>query len=137
MLRRVVVLTAIATALSAVAAFAFAPRLGHLGGAWSRRAAWVGHGFTPALTGDAHTPAGDANQSVGGAPGTYCPIPARNSGGSAPTDQRDSIDTALSSALTTQAASVPSDAKNDLLAPLPAAMCKVVAPPTPAASILP
>jgi hypothetical protein len=134
MLRRALVLTVVAVALSAAGALAFAPSFAHVSRALSRGGIWFTRGFTPVPAArDSQSTAGDGFlQNGAGVPGTYCPIPPRNAmtsiaSPSASNDpQMSSSDSAASSG------------KIELLAAPPAASCPVPPPATPAPkSILP
>jgi hypothetical protein len=129
MLRRVLVVTAIAVALSAAGALAFAPGFSRVSHAWSLGGLWSGHGFTPVpQSADARGAADDLLlQNEGGVPGTYCPIPPRNSSPAVSADQRSSGQMPL-----TSGASTAPNAKTDLLSTPPAANCTVPATATPA-----
>lgn len=129
MLRRALVVTAIAVALSAAGALAFVPRFSRVSHAWSLGGLWSGHGFTPVpQSPDSRGVADDLLlQNEGGVPGTYCPIPPRNSTPAASPDQRSSSQTQL-----TSGASTAPDAKTDLLSTPPAANCTVPPTSTPA-----
>jgi hypothetical protein len=130
MLRRALVVTAIAVGLSAAGALAFAPSFSRVSHAWSHGGLWSGHGFTPVPSSrDAEGSTDDLLlQNEGGVPGTYCPIPPRNSSSPAATpDQRASTETPLISG----ASSAP-PGKTDLLAAPPVATCIVPATSTPA-----
>lgn len=127
MLRRALALTAIAVALSAAGALAFAPSISRAGHAWNRGGVWSRIGFTPVpATRDPHALANDSSlKNEGGVPGTYCPTRPHdpNAGAAATADQRMSIDPARTSSATT-----PLPGKLDLLAA--PAMCNVAATDT-------
>src|SRR5213075_1090886 len=101
MLRRALALTAIAVALSAAGALAFAPSLSLASHTWNRGGMWSRLGFTPVPA--SHDPHALANDSVlqneGRAPGTYCPTRPHdpNAGAAVTADQRMSTDPALTS----------------------------------------
>ena len=123
MLRRALIVTAVAVALSAAGAFAFVPRLARVGHGFSLGALWSGHGFTPIPRSRDSVSSSDELllQTQGGAPGTYCPIRPRDDGTSAAAhDQHTSTVLPLDSA-----ASSPAQTKVDLLQPPPAANCTV------------
>jgi hypothetical protein len=73
MLRRVLVVTGMALVVGAACAYAVSPRVSHMGLSFSRGLFGFDHGFTP-------TPPDSTRYATeGGAPGTYCPIPSRDS----------------------------------------------------------
>jgi hypothetical protein len=97
--------------------------------AWGLGGLWSGHGFTPVpQSADSRSAADDLLlQNEGGVPGTYCPIPPRNSTPSVRADQHSSSQPPLNSG-----ASIAPDGKTDLLSSPPAANCTVPATATPA-----
>ncbi|HEX8946448.1 MAG TPA: hypothetical protein VF785_25145 [Gemmatimonadaceae bacterium] len=130
MIRRALVLTTIGVALSAAGALAFAPGFSRVSRVWSHGIMWSGHGFTPVPASLHSGSSGDdlllQNEAV---PGTYCPIPPRNSTPStASTDSPVSIDTSLASS----GASLAPQAKTGSLLTQPAATCVVPPAATPA-----
>lgn len=121
MLRRALVITSIAVALSAAAALAFVPGFSRVSRGWSLSGVWSGRGFTPVPP--SHDGRGSADdlllQNEGGVPGTYCPIPPRNSSSAAAAPaQHSSTEMPLSSG-----ASMAPRGKTDLLPAAPAATC--------------
>jgi hypothetical protein len=127
MLRRALVVTAIGVGLSAAGALAFVPSFSRVSHALSLGGLWSGHGFTP-VPSSRDPQSDDLLLQNEGVPGTYCPIPPRNSSTPAAIpDQRASTETPLVSG----ASSAP-PAKTDLLAVPPAATCTVPATSTPA-----
>ena len=129
MLRRALVVTAVAVALSAAGAFAFAPGLARAGHGWSLTGLWTGRGFTPAPP--ARDPLKTSDDLVldnqGGAPGSYCPIRPRDPNAS--TVSQD--DRTLSGPALDSATSAATPAKTDLLLPAPAASCATPVPSAP------
>ena len=135
MLRRALVLTVVAVAVSAAGALAFSPSFVHVSRALSRSGIWFTRGFTPAPAArDSQSTAGEALlQNGDGVPGTYCPIPPRNSlTPIAAPDRSTSSDAEMSTSASTASAG-----KTDLLAVPPAASCPVPTPATTPKSILP
>ena len=130
MLRRAFVITSIAVALSAAAALAFVPGFSRVSRGWSLGGVWSGRGFTPVpASRDARGSTDDFQlQNEGGVPGTYCPIPPRNSSNAAGSPaSHSSSETPLGSG-----ASIAPPAKTDLLTTSQAATC--TAPTAPAAA---
>jgi hypothetical protein len=128
MLRRALVVTAIAVALSAAGALAFVPGFSRVSHAWSRGSLWSGHGFTPVPPSQDSRPADDLLlQNEGGVPGTYCPIPPRSSTPAVTPDQRASSQAPLNSG-----ASTAPEGKTDLFLNPPVANCTVPPTATPA-----
>ena len=73
MLRRVLVVTGMSLVIGAACAYAVSPRVAHMGRTLSRGLLGFEHGFTAAA------PDSSRYAIEGGAPGTYCPIPSRDS----------------------------------------------------------
>jgi hypothetical protein len=131
MLRRALVVTMIAVALSAVGALAFAPNFARASHVWSLAGVWSGRAFTPVpVPRDSSAASHDPSLENEAVPGTYCPIRPRvpNMSAATPSDQRMSTDPALSSS-----ASTPLPGKTDLIAA--PAMCNVA--PTDTAHVTP
>lgn len=128
MLRRTLVITAAAVAISAAAAFAFVPRLSRTGHGWSIGGLWTGRGYTPdPQTRNPLTASGEVQLENGnGTPGTYCPIPPRSTAAS-PATRPAPADSAFETG-----ASSAGQSKADLLQPPPAANCAPPAASTPA-----
>lgn len=73
MLRRVLAVTGMALVVGAACAYAVSPRMAHMSVSLTRELFGIERGFTPA-------PSDSSRYATeGGVPGTYCPIPSRDS----------------------------------------------------------
>ena len=123
MLRRAVVITCIAMGLSAACAFAFSPRVAHMGRTFGRSILGIERGFTPVPANDrSHTADSIAFLTEGGVPGTYCPTPPRS--GSKPHATVDPLP--IGEPRQMSSAAEPAGGSNDLL---PVAPARCVVPP--------
>ena len=128
MLRRVLLFSVIAVALSAAGALAFAPGLSRVSHRLGLGSLWPSRAFTPdPRARNALSPADSAAQSIGGLPGTFCPV--RPKGATLPgllLDPASSNMTPLDSGSTSSRTG-----QTDLLQPAPAANCTVPAAQAP------
>ena len=104
MIRRALLVTAVAVVLSAAGALAFAPDIARATHHWSL-GGWPKSGFTPVPRGidpAAVTRDPSAMSAEGGVPGTYCPIRRDSAGNYAKSGSRGELDLELSKSRSTQ-----------------------------------